>query len=99
MLPNRSTQAVREIDNWSKLKEHVTQWKSDSMQSKGDSYFMNASAHLKNDLPLERRGKTGKLSKCCHHRGELLPPICSCKKNGIDLRRRDTLTDVVIDMR
>lgn len=99
MLPNRPTQAVREIDNWSKLKEHVTQWKGESVQSKGDSYFKNTTAHLKTDSPLELRAKTSKLWKCCHHRGELLPPICSCKKNGVDLRRRDTLTDVVIDMR
>ena len=99
MLPNRPTQAVRGNENWSKLKGHVTQWKNDSPQLNGISHLKNGSAHLKNNSSLDLRAKTGKLSKCCHHRGELLPPICSCIKNGVDLRRRDSLTDVSIDMR
>lgn len=49
---------------------------------------------LKDDSVQELRTKTRKLSKssCCHHRyrAELLPPICSCKKNGVQQGQGNT---------
>ena len=59
---------------------------------KGDSI------HLNGDSSQELRTKSDKLYKCCHHTGELLPPICSCK-NKVVLRKHDTMSNIFIDRR
>ena len=56
----------------------------------------NSSICLNNDFSQELRTQSYK-AKCCHHKGQVLPPICSCKKNGVVTRKRDTLTNVFID--
>ena len=56
----------------------------------------NASICLNNEFSQELRRQSYK-AKCCHHKGQVLPPICSCKKNGVATRKRDTLTNVFID--
>ena len=90
MLPNRPMHAVKEIEKWSKAKE-------DPRQSKNIS---SNSSEFRIDASHELVKKTDKLSKCCsHHTGELLPPICSCKRNGVLIKQRDTLTNVFIDRR
>ncbi|XP_028406964.1 uncharacterized protein LOC114529378 [Dendronephthya gigantea] len=41
---------------------------------------MKERSMISNDSTKKMRKKSEKLIKCCHHTGDLLPPICSCKK-------------------
>ena len=56
----------------------------------------NASICFNNEFPQELRTQSYK-AKCCHHKGQVLPPICSCKKNEVATRKRHTLTNIFID--